>query len=105
MSHTANCRICGKEIKLKLMPGVESSGLWCNHCGVNYANPHNSFPDIPEGLISLKQGWNWLWEMGNQSYVITNYFEAILASMGTELSFQLSKYYPNIFSSDWIKTK
>jgi hypothetical protein len=105
MGNIKVCEVCGKEIKLKLFPELSSSGLWCNHCGVNYANPCKSFPDLPIGLVSLIEGWNYLWDDGYTHHYIKGYFKDLLINIGMELSFQLSTYYPNVFNSTCIERK
>jgi hypothetical protein len=97
--------VCGNEVKLKLFPEFSSSGLWCYHCGVNYADPCESFPDIPKGLASLIEGWTWLWDVLDNDNFISGYSKELLTYMGMELSGQLNNFYPNVFNSDWIDRK
>jgi hypothetical protein len=99
------CPVCGKEVRLKLFPELSSSGLWCKHCGVNYGDPCETFPDLPRGLVSLIEGWNYLWDIGNTNHYIKGYYKDMLAYIGMELSLQLYAYYPNIFSSEWIESR
>jgi hypothetical protein len=88
------CHVCKKELNIRLMPDFTSSGMWCSECGVCFANPKETFPFIPKGLVDLIQGWNDFWDLCscNYSQINITYHNELIQSMGIELAKQLSVY-------------
>jgi hypothetical protein len=88
------CHVCSEPLDIRLMPDFSSSGMWCASCGVCFANPKETFPFIPAGLIDLIEGWNELWDLASMhsQEIGINAFDEIIQNMGNELARQLSKY-------------
>lgn len=98
------CHVCKKELVIQLYPDFASSAMWCKKCGINFANPKNTFKKIPEGLILLVQIWNDYWD-----YVCSNigkdsiYFEQLqntIDSAGYFLATEIGQYYPCEFEQE-----
>jgi hypothetical protein len=94
--------LCNKEIIIELKPDFDSSGLWCVFCGINFANPKNQFPNIPDELLNLIEGWNWFWELAvdNDEPINKEHFKEVFRKMGIELAFQVNKFYACLFDEE-----
>ena len=94
------CEVCKKETVLELMPDYSSSGIWCNNCGVNYANPKESLSLLPDWLIRFIQGWNDIWELSVQKEVNPLKFTTPIDQIGRQLLEYINKYYECIIWTD-----
>jgi hypothetical protein len=97
----AKCSVCDKDVLINLVPDYASTGFWCGCCGVSYGQPGKDFPLIPDALITLVYGWNWLWESAvwasATSGINKEYFTEVFRKMGKELARQVNEFYPCVF--------
>jgi hypothetical protein len=92
------CPICHHKTKLLLCPEYSSSGIWCQECGLSFGNPKESFEKLPEDLIKAIEGWNFYWELYNNTYIEPTaesykYFIKTFVPLGKLLSEEVNKYY------------
>jgi len=83
------CDNCKKTISLCLYPDYCSSGIWCKHCGVNYADPILTFSDLPQNLVEDIQEWNDFCMSDNRNEIVDRF----LISIGHILADWMSQYY------------
>jgi len=100
------CDICEKELVINLYPDFSSSGMWCNNCGVNFANPKTEFPHVPSELIDLIANWVSLWEDASYTQhgtINDKSYEDDLRNMGKTLAVLLEEHQPCVFIEKNIK--
>jgi len=98
-SYTCPMPECQSHNGLMLMAEYSSSALWCQKCGINFANPHEEFPNLPKGLVDLIEAWNGYWDYfaSEKSKYNYEYHHDIYISAGKYLTNLINLYYPCVF--------
>ena len=100
------CNVCKQPLVINLYPDFSSSGMWCDFCGVNFADPKISFPHIPSKLIDFIQDWVNLWDSAchtEHGIINDKSYEDDFRNMGKTLETLLEEYQPCIFIEKSIK--
>jgi hypothetical protein len=105
------CPCCEENVGLFLEPDYSSSGIWCNNCGAELANPESDLIIVPLGVLALLKIWNALWELQvcaeKENRIEENNFKNLFIESGIYLASQINNFYdckfiPNDFIFQYL---